>query len=143
MNAVALTDRGRVRDSNQDTVFAENHPVGALPNLYIVADGMGGHRAGDYCSQTLTARVVSAVRESEGKLPLPALRDAVLLANESLFTEAKRHAELEGMGSTLVAAFLEEQSATVLNIGDSRCYAGFADGSFRQVTRDHSYVKRW
>ena len=43
MNAVALTDRGRVRDSNQDTVFAENHPVGALPNLYIVADGMGRH----------------------------------------------------------------------------------------------------
>ena len=45
------------------------------------------------------------------------------------------------MGSTLVAAFLEEQSATVLNIGDSRCYAGFTDGSFRQVTRDHSYVE--
>ena len=47
MNAVALTDKGRVRNSNQDTVFAENHAVGALPNLYIVADGMGGHRAGD------------------------------------------------------------------------------------------------
>lgn len=141
MNAVALTDQGRVRTSNQDTVFAESHAVGALPNLYLVADGVGGHRAGDYCSQTLTTRIISALRESEGKLPLPALRDAVLLANESLFTEARRHAELEGMGSTLVAAFLEEQSATVLNIGDSRCYAGFTDGSFRQVTRDHSYVE--
>ena len=141
MNAVALTDRGRVRSSNQDTVFAENHAVGALPNLYLVADGMGGHRAGDYCSQTLTTRIISALRESEGKLPLPALRDAVLLANESLYVEAQRHTELEGMGTTLVAAFLEEQSATVLNIGDSRCYALTSDGGFRQITRDHSYVE--
>lgn len=141
MNAVALTDQGRVRSSNQDTVFAENHAVGALPNLYLVADGMGGHRAGDYCSQTLTTRIISALRESEGKLPLPALRDAVLLANESLYVEAQRHTELEGMGTTLVAAFLEEQSATVLNIGDSRCYALTSDGGFRQITRDHSYVE--
>ena len=141
MNAVALTDQGRVRSSNQDTVFAENRAVGALPNLYLVADGMGGHRAGDYCSQTLTTRIISALRESEGKLPLPALRDAVLLANESLYVEAQRHTELEGMGTTLVAAFLEEQSATVLNIGDSRCYELTSDGGFRQITRDHSYVE--
>jgi hypothetical protein len=141
MNAVALTDQGRVRSSNQDTVFAENYAVGALPNLYLVADGMGGHRAGDYCSQTLTTRIISALRESEGKLPLPALRDAVLLANESLYVEAQRHTELEGMGTTLVAAFLEEQSATVLNIGDSRCYELTSDGGFRQITRDHSYVE--
>ncbi len=141
MRAAALTDTGLVRESNQDTVFSSTAPVGALPNLFIVADGMGGHQAGDYCSRMLVDRLVAALQSGEETVPLRALRQAIGETNLSLFREAEEREELSGMGSTLVAAFTEEETACVFNIGDSRLYAVEESGALRQVTRDHSYVE--
>lgn len=141
MRAAARTDRGLVRETNQDTIFISGTAVGALPNLFMVADGMGGHRAGDYCSRMLVDRIVEELKKRPQELPAKALRAAIEAANSSLFAEAQAHQELSGMGSTLVAAFSEEALLYVFNIGDSRLYFLRRDGALEQVTRDHSYVE--
>lgn len=141
MRAAARTDRGLVRETNQDTVFVSATAVGALPNLFMVADGMGGHRAGDYCSRMLVDRIVEELKKWPQELPARALRTAIEAANSSLFAESQAHPELSGMGSTLVAAFSEEELLYVFNIGDSRLYCLRRDGVLEQVTRDHSYVE--
>ena len=140
MNAVALTDRGRVRDSNQDTVFAENHPVGALPNLYIVADGMGGHKAGDYASRYLVESLVSVMKDSASDSPLRLLRDSIQRINGELYCLSENNFNLRGMGSTLVTAFFDGTLLYVSNVGDSRAYL-FRKNRLKQLTRDHSYVE--
>lgn len=143
MTASAITDKGIVREQNQDTVFSSTDPVGPLPNLFMVADGMGGHQAGDYCSRMLISRISEELSEAgDGKLPLKALRDAIQKANDELCREASQDPKLSGMGSTLTAAFIEEDTLYVMNIGDSRLYISDMENIVpRQVTRDHSYVE--
>ena len=77
MTASAITDKGIVREQNQDTVFSSTDPVGPLPNLFMVADGMGGHQAGDYCSRMLISRIREELADSTGRIPLKALRHAI------------------------------------------------------------------
>ena len=142
MIAAALTDRGLVRNQNQDTVFCSVEPVGVLPDLYMVADGMGGHKAGDYCSRMLVERILAEVRGAKSGAPLRVLRRAILEANRSLYEESLRNDDLSGMGSTLTAAVSDGESLTVFNVGDSRLYVLDAEDMIpRQVTRDHSYVE--
>lgn len=141
MRAAALTDAGNVRESNQDTVFSSTEPVGTLPNLFFVADGMGGHKAGGYCSSMLKERLIAAVRAASGSSPVRVFSDAVAETNRALFHEASEREELSGMGSTLTAAFLEDGLLHVFNIGDSRLYTLSRGGELRQITRDHSYVE--
>ncbi|MBQ7535515.1 MAG: Stp1/IreP family PP2C-type Ser/Thr phosphatase [Stomatobaculum sp.] len=142
MTASAITDKGIVREQNQDTVFSSTVPVGPLPNLFMVADGMGGHQAGDYCSRMLISRIRDELLNSSVRVPLRALRSAIHKANEALYEEALADPKLSGMGSTLTAAFIEEDTLYVMNIGDSRLYvADVEDIVPRQVTRDHSYVE--
>ena len=142
MIAAALTDRGLVRNQNQDTVFCSVEPVGVLPDLYMVADGMGGHKAGDYCSRMLVERILAEVRGAKSGAPLRVLRRAILEANRSLYEESLRNDDLSGMGSTLTAAVSDGESLSVFNVGDSRLYVLDAEEMIpRQVTRDHSYVE--
>lgn len=142
MKASALTDKGRVRVQNQDTVFMSTSPLGGLPNLFMVADGMGGHQAGDYCSRMLVERITSFVGEYPEGAPVRILREAIEEANRSLFLESVKEPHLAGMGSTLTAAVVDGDILCVFNIGDSRLYV-LEDGSSipKQVTRDHSYVE--
>jgi protein phosphatase len=142
MKSAAKTDRGLKRNQNQDTVFQSASGVGPLPNLFMVADGMGGHRGGGYCSSTLIERICSCLGQSGDKIPVRALRRAVEEANFSLYQESLRQESLSGMGSTLVAAFYEDDTLYVFNIGDSRLYVmDEEDPVPRQITRDHSYVE--
>ena len=67
MKAYARTDRGRKRQINQDAVYYSTYPVGNIPNLFLVADGMGGHKAGDFASKYTIDNLVSLVEEAEGK----------------------------------------------------------------------------
>ena len=69
MKAYARTDRGRKRQMNQDAVYYSTYPVGNIPNLFLVADGMGGHKAGDFASKYTIDNLVSLVEEAEGKHP--------------------------------------------------------------------------
>lgn len=137
--SVALTDIGRRRNVNQDYVYASDFPVGNLPNLYIVADGMGGHKAGDLASSYAVQKIVEAVTRSADVRPALILQKAIRYANYCLYEKAGECEEYQGMGTTLVVLTVFEDEALAVNIGDSRLYE-IADGQIRQISEDHSLV---
>lgn len=138
MKTYSITDTGIMREMNQDYFFASDEPVGNLPNLYIVADGMGGHKAGDYASRYTTQRVVASVSRSPGEEPVTILKEAISTANKLLVEEAAEDEGKQGMGTTLVVATIIGTKLYVANVGDSRLYV--IGSEIRQVTRDHSLV---
>ena len=139
MKAFALTDVGQRRKINQDCVYASVAPVGNLPNLFIVADGMGGHKAGDFASRF----AVNAVRESIGTSretnPIKLIRDAIELANRGILKESDEHEEMRGMGTTIVVTTIIDRYAYTANVGDSRLY--LLGDTLKQITKDHSLVE--
>ena len=122
MISYAKTDTGLVRRSNQDFLFAADQPVGPLPNLFIVADGMGGHKAGDFASRYVVEHMKEYIENSDPASPVMILRKALEKTNQGLFEEAQGNPNREGMGSTLVAATIEDDMMYVANVGDSRLY---------------------
>ena len=139
MISYAKTDTGLVRRSNQDFLFAADQPVGPLPNLFIVADGMGGHKAGDFASRYVVEHMKEYIENSDLASPVMILRKALEKTNQGLFEEAQGNPDREGMGSTLVAATIEDDMMYVANVGDSRLY--LLRDSLAQITRDHSLVE--
>ena len=139
MQACALTDIGRRRHINQDFIFESTKAVGAFPNLFILADGMGGHKAGDYASKYLVETMVGYVSKTTVNDPVRVMNNALMLSNAMIYHKSMEEEELSGMGSTLVAAVIEDDVMTVCNVGDSRLYLIRDD--ITQVTRDHSYVQ--
>lgn len=139
LRSYALTDIGRRRKLNQDYIYITENPIGNLPNLFIVADGMGGHKAGDYASDLAVETVVKEVEASSEKSPSRILDHAISRANTVLRERASGDAALNGMGTTLVAAVCIGRSLEVANVGDSRLYV-IGDG-ITQITEDHSLVE--
>ena len=139
MYSVAVTDVGRKRLVNQDTVYISDTPVGVLPNLYIVADGMGGEKAGDYASKSLIGYMLTYI-EHTIKMPVTAIQGAIEYANANLFAEGSKNPNLSGMGTTVVAASIIDNTLHVFNVGDSRCYV-LDENSISQITKDHSLVE--
>ena len=138
MRTFSITDTGVLRSMNQDYCFSSDFPVGNLPNLYIVCDGMGGHKAGEYASRYTVERIVASVSRSTWKEPVRILKDAIKKANEILVVEAQEDAEKHGMGTTVVAATIIDHKLFVANVGDSRLY--IVNEKIEQITKDHSYV---
>lgn len=136
----AITNTGRIRSNNQDYVFASDVDTGALPNLFIVADGMGGHQAGEYASETAVRTVLDEIRSKQISEPIPAIDSAIKFANKRLYTESAEDPSKSGMGTTFVAATICDEHLYVANVGDSRLYV-VEDKGLRQVTRDHSVVE--
>lgn len=140
MNFYGLTDQGKLRRQNQDFLFASDVEVGGLPNLFVVADGMGGHNAGEVASEYAVDAFVERLRSTGNTSPADALSDAVAFANASVYEKAGEDIDKAGMGTTMVAAVLEGKHLTVMNVGDSRLY--YLDRtSIRQISRDHSVVE--
>lgn len=142
MQAYALTDVGLYRTVNQDSVFWSEQSVGRLPNLFIVADGMGGHRGGDFASAFAVRRMTEILEESEDEEetdPVYWLTYAVHQVNVELFREASGSREYQGMGTTLVACTVFQGRLTAINVGDSRLY--LCQDRLLQITRDHSLVE--
>lgn len=139
MKAYAKTDIGSKRSMNQDYMYCNTEPVGGFQNLLIVADGMGGHRAGDYASRLCVETMVQSLEKSAHKTPVSLFEEAVTAANKAVFEESASHVEYEGMGTTVVACTLEENTLYITNIGDSRLYL-IRDG-IEQITDDHSLVE--
>ena len=138
MKTFSMTDSGVMREMNQDYVFASDTAVGNLPNLYIVADGMGGHKAGEYASRYTVQRVVASASRNTEDEPVTILRDAISKANELLIAESREDENKRGMGTTIVAASIIGRKLFVANVGDSRLY--IVSNQIRQITRDHSLV---
>lgn len=139
MRSSGKTDIGSKRRTNQDCIFVSDNPIGSLPNLYIVADGMGGHRAGDKASRMAIDITVDFVEKSTIENPIAVLKRAMIFANNEIYKAASQDTDLTGMGTTMVAAVAKEGKLYVANIGDSRLYA--VDGEIRQITMDHSLVE--
>lgn len=109
--------------------------------LYLVADGMGGHTAGQVASQLAAKRAVDAVMELGPRevTPLECLRNAVSVANQSIYDHAQENPEFAGMGTTLVAILTARGRVSLAHVGDSRAYL-VRQGKIRQLTDDHSVV---
>jgi len=139
MNSFALTDVGRKRALNQDTIFATDAPIGTLPNLYIVADGMGGENAGDYASARTVKQVVEEVANASDDRPVVILENAISKANSILHKESMNDPSKKGMGTTIVAASVLGDHLFVASVGDSRLYVSGVM-KLTQITKDHSVV---
>lgn len=141
MESYAMTDIGSRREVNQDYVYCNDDAVGLLPNLYIVADGMGGHKAGDFASRYSVTEFEKELKEQRARTIIGSMEGAIRTVNEKLLKEASAEPDYEGMGTTFVAACISEGNLFVLNIGDSRLYLINEKGSIRQITQDHSLVE--
>lgn len=146
ITASGITDIGRKRDRNED-----NYLINDELQLYVVADGMGGHAGGEYAS----ALAVNTVEEIVTSMELPGdpapdeadpvdiirgrLAEAVRLAGHRIFDWAAEHPEFRGMGTTSVVLLLHHGNAFIAHVGDSRLYL-VRDGVIRQITEDHSLV---
>ena len=139
MRIYSATDVGQKRKMNQDYVFASESPVGNLPNLFVVADGMGGHNAGDYASSHAVKILVSEIREDTDYNPVKVIRHAIETANTEIINKAQSEEGLYGMGTTMVVATIVGNYAYVANVGDSRLYV--VQKQIHQITRDHSLVQ--
>jgi protein phosphatase len=133
----AATDTGLVRQTNQDAVYVDD-------NLAVIADGMGGHAAGEVAA----AMAIDAVRQGYQENPsVEGLVESIQYANRVVVADAQENAEHFGMGTTVIAVGLTRDlegraSPTMLHVGDSRAYQ-LRDGALRQLSDDHSVAEEW
>ena len=139
LKTFSITDIGKKRKLNQDYVYTSERPVGNLPNVFIVADGMGGHNAGDYASKFTVETMIQEIENSFEVNPEKILAKAIEVANEKLLAVAAEDENLEGMGTTVVAATCMGKYLRVAHVGDSRLYV--IGEKITQITRDHSLVE--
>lgn len=142
MQVFSKTDKGLVRLTNQDFLFTENLSDGKI--FAVVCDGMGGANAGNIASQKAVELITSYVERSyspkmSGNSLSNLIKNAIVSANSEIFKMSKSDINLEGMGTTVVAAIVSEAEAVICHVGDSRAYV-IGDTLF-QVTRDHSVVQ--
>jgi serine/threonine protein phosphatase PrpC len=150
LQAFGLTDVGRKRKHNEDAYL-----VDAERGLFVVADGMGGHAAGEVASRITVESMQEFIAEGldvtesswpfgqgTGRTPSVGnrLTAAVERANEKVMRAVASRPELKGMGTTVVAALINGERATLVHVGDSRAYL-FRDGELRRLTDDHSWVQ--
>lgn len=134
------SNAGIIRDNNEDACFV-------IPghNVYVVADGVGGNNAGEIASRTAVRGVAEYVTSD----PLPEdsseeeIREYFIrclnLINDEIYQMGRKYRENKGMATTVVIACIREDTAYVINVGDSRAYR-FRDGQLLQITEDHTYV---
>lgn len=136
LRSAARSDVGRRRQTNEDR-YALVPPLG----LFLVADGMGGHKAGQVASQLAAEAAIRAVETLQGGTVTLAeqLRHAVACANREIFQAAEADSDLAGMGTTFVAMLFGEERLALAHVGDSRAYL-LRQGRLRGLTDDHSIV---
>ena len=136
----SITDIGRRREINEDYLYTSDKPVGNLPNLFIVADGMGGHNAGDYASKHAVEKAVSAIEQYTDEYDAEnILQKAIDDANTHINQISRHSSKYKGMGTTFVAVTFDGCHVTVANVGDSRMYV--VNDFITQITKDHSLVE--
>ncbi|WP_341456641.1 Stp1/IreP family PP2C-type Ser/Thr phosphatase [Clostridium oryzae] len=135
----ALSDVGNTRELNED--YMASYTSDSL-NIYIIADGMGGHNAGEVASKTAVESVIEYVKKAEqisdiGNL----LKRAIIYANDEVNKLSQQDDQLNGMGTTITACITDGDNYIVANVGDSSCYV-LADKKLIKVTKDHSLVQQ-
>jgi PPM family protein phosphatase len=134
IRAAGRTDKGYVRTNNEDGFFIDN-----FIGLFAVADGMGGHRAGEIASKVTLEALSDIITREQGQDPERSLGRALQAAGLRISRETENAPELRGMGTTLTGMLLQNKVAYVVHVGDSRCYRLRAD-KLEMLTEDHSWV---
>lgn len=134
MRAVARSETGRVRASNQDRYL-----LAPDRRLFVVCDGMGGHRCGDVAASLAVEAIDAAY--VQGSEPVRGLKQAIETANREVYARGSNDPPGLRMGTTLAAAVVEDHQLYAANVGDSRIYLVRGD-SIKQVSRDHTLVQR-
>jgi protein phosphatase len=129
IDAVGLTDTGRVRVRNEDSLL-----IDPIASLYIIADGMGGHAAGDVASQTAVAAFAASFNETRNAIV------AMTAANRAVLERAMAEPDKTGMGTTMTAFTIEDTNLYGAHVGDSRLYL-LRRGVLTQLTRDHTVAQ--
>lgn len=140
LSVAAGTDVGRVRADNEDSLYAD---ADQESGLFIVADGMGGHAAGEVASAMavqIVASEMASAHDGDGNELLHRLGASLRMANRAIFERTLVEPDKQGMGTTASCLMLRSGSWFIGHIGDSRVYR-LREGEFQQVTRDHSYVQ--
>ncbi len=138
MKVFSATDVGKIRSMNQDFIFTSEDPVGNLPNLFVVADGMGGHNAGDFASNYGVSVMVETIRKDTNFNPVKIIRNGIAAANKEVLRTALEDPSMAGMGTTMVVASVVGEYLYVANVGDSRLY--LIKDEIKQITQDHSLI---
>lgn len=160
MISYGITHVGKVRKVNQDAFYSEDTHIGSLKNLFLVADGMGGHQGGEVASKMAVdsfllfieehnlKRIKALINEeshsvtdtySDFDLVSELIFKAISRANQKIYAKSVHYSELFGMGTTIVAATIYEDKLIIGHVGDSRLY--ILGDNFEQITKDHSYVQ--
>jgi len=132
------TDVGNKRTFNEDSVgYYEEEDFG----IFVIADGMGGHNAGEVASKSAIDTIIEyVINHKKDRSEEEILNEAILSANRKIYRESLLNESCNGMGTTLVGAFVRGNNLTMVNIGDSRGYI-LKDGQLVKVTKDHSLVQ--
>src|SRR5690606_7630837 len=134
-SSAAISHTGKIRSNNQDSGYAGS-------NLFVVADGMGGHAGGDVASRIAVHKLESLDHTYETPQEAEAtLRDTISSTAGDLIAIANRRPELAGLGTTVCSIIMVDEYAVIGHIGDSRIYL-WRDDTLTQVTTDHSFVQR-
>ena len=134
----ARTDVGIVRSGNEDSYLMHSER-----GIFIVADGMGGHAAGEVASEMavrITSRAIGSLRGMSDEEASDRMRTAIRIANDAIFERTLSEHDQQGMGTTATVLVLLEGRYLIGQVGDSRAYL-LRDGQFLQLTKDHSYVQ--
>ena len=132
----AKTDKGLIRENNEDAFY-----VDAKKGIFIVADGMGGHSAGEVASQMAVEEIKKYLNTEENKFS-QILKQAIIEANKAIYEKAEEDPNLEGMGTTIVVAIVNNKNLHIAHVGDSRAYILTKEG-LKQITEDHSLINEW
>lgn len=132
------SDVGIVRELNEDYArYIENENF----KVYVVADGMGGHNAGEVASKMATDKIISYIEENfTDKNKQVILKKAVLYANKEVYSFSHKEEEYTGMGTTLTSCIITDNFIQIANVGDSSCF-GITSESIEKITKDHSLVQ--
>ena len=133
MISLGISKTGLVRQRNEDRFYAQGP-------LLIVADGMGGYTGGEYASTMVVDTIVEVVNEAT-EMSTEVLKNAILKANHMVYEKSQSYKELEGMGTTAVVAYVQEDTLYWAHVGDSRLYLYGQEGLHR-MTKDHSMVQQ-
>ena len=140
LSVAARSDVGMIRSGNEDNYFADANP---LRGLFIVADGMGGHTAGEVASEMavqIVARELTGVKDVRADNVRLMVSRSLLRANAAIYERTLTEIDKQGMGTTVSALLLSHSRYLIGQVGDSRVYL-LRDGALRQLTKDHSYVQ--
>ncbi len=139
MKALGRTHKGYVRDQNQDSLYCCTEAVGSLPNMFIIADGMGGHQGGAYASSFAVEQFIQYIKQNPSVNIPQLLEDGIVYINHNIYSKAKDNKALYGMGTTFVVSTIVNDKIYVANVGDSRLY--ILNSTINQITSDHSFVE--